>query len=137
MTEALNRDDVIRLLNGLGSERDEDVLEAARQVHARVAAAGATWEELLVPVATADEAENAEPAEDEDLVDASVEPPADKAAGDAESLRLIDSLLAKTDISPDLREELEGYKSDIAEGEFGEGDRRYLRAMSERLSKRR
>ncbi len=45
--------------------------------------------------------------------------------------------MAKSGISQDLREELEGYKADIAEGGFGEADRRYLRAISERLSKRR
>jgi hypothetical protein len=32
---------------------------------------------------------------------------------------------------------LESYKADIAEGEFEEGDRRYLRAVYQRLSKGR
>ena len=45
MTEALERDTVIGLLHKLGSERDEDVLEAARQVHAQITAAGMTWED--------------------------------------------------------------------------------------------
>ena len=40
MTEPLERDEVVGLLTRLGSERDEDVLEAARQVHARLTAAG-------------------------------------------------------------------------------------------------
>ena len=55
----------------------------------------------------------------------------------AESIALIDQLLAKSHVSSDLREELEGYKSDIAEGEFEERDRRYIRAVHKRLSKRR
>ncbi len=33
MTEPLSRDDVIELLKKLGSERDEDVLEAALEPH--------------------------------------------------------------------------------------------------------
>jgi hypothetical protein len=34
-----------------------------------------------------------------------------------------------------LREELENYKTDIAAGKFQEADRRYVRAVYERLSK--
>ena len=43
MTEPPSRDDVLELLEKLGSDRDEDVLEAAREVHARITAAGMTW----------------------------------------------------------------------------------------------
>ncbi len=43
MTEPLERDAVIGLLKRLGSDQDEDVLEAARQVHAQITAAGMTW----------------------------------------------------------------------------------------------
>ena len=35
------------------------------------------------------------------------------------------------------REELQGYKEDIADGEFEEMDRKYLRALYDRLGKRR
>ena len=52
-------------------------------------------------------------------------------------MALIDKLLAKTNISADLREELKGYKTDIAEGEFDARDRRYVSAIFKRLSKRR
>ncbi len=48
MTEPLSRDDAIDLLKKLGGERDEDVLEAAREIHARITAADMTWEQLLV-----------------------------------------------------------------------------------------
>ena len=160
MTEPLPRDDVIELLNRLGSDRDEDALEAARELHARVTAADTTWEELLVPEGGgADDAFDAddydaespdledEPAEstDEPADEPEDEPedePADEPAGkagakNAESMALIDQLMAKSNISSDLREELEGYKTDIAEGEFEERDRRYLRAVHKRLSKRR
>ena len=146
MTETLNRDDVIGLLEKLGGDRDEDVLEAARQVDALVSAAGMTWEELLVPDEAADETDDAADAEDRDLeedaaaedhdlADEDAEPPVDQAEKNAESLALIDKLLAKRGISEDFRAELTDYKTDIAEGEFGEADHRYLRALYKRLSK--
>ncbi len=64
------------------------------------------------------------------------EPPAETAKEDADSLALIDAL-AKLGISEDLREELENYKTNIAAGKFQEADRRYVRGVYERLSKRR
>ncbi len=163
MAEPLKRDEIVGLLKRLGSEPDEDVLEAARQVHARITAAGMTWDDLLVPDQAADDtddtdddaddtddtdddADDADDADDtddiddtgyEDLEDESAEPTAETAGKNAASLTLIGKLLAKSGISQDLREELEGYKADIAEGDFGEADRRYLQAISARLSKRR
>ncbi len=167
MTEPLKRDEVVELLKRLGSEPDEEVLEAARQVHARITTAGMTWDDLLVPDQAADDTgdtddtddiddtddtddaddiddsddaddiDDSDDAEYEDLEDESAEPAAETAGKNAESLTLIDKLLAKSGISQDLREELQGYKADIAEGDFGEGDRRYLQAISARLSKRR
>ena len=135
MSEPLDRDKVIELLNRLGSEQDEVSLEAARQVHAAVTAAGLTWDDLLVP----DVHEDGNGGDvDQDTEDDTAEPPAETAAkDDAASLALIDELLAKPGISDDLREELEDYKTDIAEGEFEEADRRYLRAVHQRLSKPR
>ena len=147
MTELLDRDDVIGLLKRLGGDRDEDVLEAARQVHVLITAAGMTWEELLVPdeaVGDSDDAADAEDrdleddadaAEDHDLADEDAEPPVDRAEKNAESLALIDKLLAKPGISEDFREELNDYKKDIAEDDFGTADHRYLRALYKRLSK--
>ncbi len=161
MTEPLERDAVIGLLKRLGSDQDEDVLEAARQVHAQITAAGMTWEDLLVPhevpedddtdtggdtvtgdAETGDDTDTDDvtdtgDAETEDAEDETPEPPAETARKDTDSIALIDKLLAKSGISEDLREELKGYKTDIAEGEFQEADRRYLRAISARLSKRR
>ena len=146
MTEPLKRDEVVGLLERLGSEPDEEVLEAARQVHARITAAGMTWDDLLVPdqvdsvTDDSDDIGDTDDADDagyEDLDDESAEPAAEAAGKNAESLTLIDKLLAKSGISQDLREELKGYKADIAEGDFGDGDRRYLRAINARLSKRR
>ncbi len=187
MTEPLSRDDAIELLKKLGGERDEDVLEAAREIHARITAADMTWEQLLVSEDGADEPDDFDDADqfdDEDTGDAdtgeedtgdedtgeedtgeedtgdedtgdsddsddtddtdddeSPDPEAEGArparAKDAESLALIEKLLAKSNISADLREELKGYKIDIAEREFDARDRRYISAIHKRLSKRR
>ncbi len=176
MTEPPRRDDVIELLNRLGSDRDEDVLDAAREVHARITAAGMTWEDLLVsdgadadgdegdapddtddtddtdegdaPDDTddadesdapddTDDTDDADDAEFPDPEDEATRPAVEPGAKDLESIALIDELLAKSNISSDMREELEGYKTDIAEGEFDARDRRYLSAVHKRLSKRR
>ncbi len=184
MTEPLSRDDVIALLEKLGGERDEDVLEAAREIHTRIAASGMTWQDLLVSDGGAADADDDI---DEDEIDADIDedeiddaddddetdddetdddddtaaddddddaddegddndeggegeatrPAAKAGAKHADSMALIDELLAKSHISADMREELEGYKTAIAEGEFDAGDRRYLSAVHKRLSKRR
>jgi len=160
MTEPIPREDVIELLHRLGSDRDEDVLEAAREIHARIAAANMTWDELLVPDQSADDADDesdegedsvegddideGDDIEDPDPDDEETAEPAGAAgaaggqdAKNAESLALIEKLLAMRGISTDMREELKGYKTDIAEGEFETRDHRYLRAVHARLSKRR
>jgi hypothetical protein len=134
MTEPLERDNVIELLKRLGSDEDEAVLEAARQVHAQITVAGMTWEDLLAPDVAADDGDDVEY---QDTEDEAPEPPAETAKKNADSLALIDELLAKTGISVDLHEELENYKTDIAKSQFEEADRRYVRAVHGRLSKRR
>ncbi len=161
MTEPPRRDDVIELLNRLGSDRDEDVLEAARKVHARITAAGTTWDELLVPEGGADDTDDTDDgtdtddgesddgadtddgesddgeSESPDPEDEATRPAGGAGAKHADSIVLIDELLAKSDLSADMREELKGYKTDIAEGEFEARDRRYISAIHKRLSKRR
>ncbi len=142
MTEPLERDNVIELLKRLGSDLDEDVLDAARQVHAQITVAGMVWEDLLVPDVDAAEGDDVEYEDTEDeTLEPPAEPPAETAAEtaekDADSLALIGELLARPGISEDLREDLENYKTNIAEGEFEKADRRYVRAVHERLSKRR
>jgi len=169
MAEDLDRDGIIGLLESLGSERDEDVVEAAREVHARVTAAGVTWDALLAPDAAAEDEAPGGTAEEEDEDAAgreeadedAAEPAAEPTEADGEdarfaeaddedaapapardrgnkaSLALIARLLAKSDISKDMRQELQGYKEDIAEGEFEDMDRKYLRALHARLTKRR
>jgi len=56
------------------------------------------------------------------------------AGHDAESLALIEKLLARPAASEAFRREMEDYKSDIAEGAFTDADRKYLHALHKRLS---
>ncbi len=152
MTEPLDRDDVIRLLDLLGSDEDVEVLEAARDLHAQITAAELDWDELLMPDAsvnasdtddidetddTADTADTAETAgSHHSAMDGTDEAPsAGKKGRDAESLTLIETLLSDSDRSDALREELEEYKADIAQGEFGAKDHQYVRALHKRLTK--
>lgn len=124
----LDRAELISLLETLGSASDEEVLAAARVLDAKVTAAGTSWSVLLAAgigaPAAADDAE--EPAFAGDL--------SDVAAMNSESLTLIARLLARGGHSEELRDELEGYKADIAEGEFTAADHQYLRALYKRLT---
>jgi hypothetical protein len=133
--ETLERDQIIGLLERLGDEDDAAALEAARDLHARVSAAGTTWDSLLAPDGQP-EAEPDEPddePEEEEEEEVAEETPVDMA--DQDALAIIARILARKDISAQLREELEDYKKDIAEGEFEDMDRRYLRALDARMGK--
>jgi hypothetical protein len=137
MGDELNRGELISLLEGLGDDADERVIEAARTIHQRVTSTGVTWDELLVPeeVDEPDEERDDDLDEDEDIglgpdEEAPLEQP-----NHAVALALIDDLLAR-DISETAREELLGYREDIAEGEFDGSDLKYLRALGARLTKR-
>ncbi len=132
MSETPSREELIGLLERLGSEQDEEVLAAARELQSKIAAAELSWADLL-----AHEAEVAETGEDErGPVVEHAEAPVGKAGGNGETLALIEKMLARPGISEDFREELEGYKQDLAEGEFEKSDHDYVRAVYKRLSAR-
>lgn len=137
MAEPLDRENVIRLLKRLGSDQDADVLEAALDLHAQITAADLDWDELLMPDNLAEDPVAAETPEPdhapEDSADAA--PKAGKIGKNADTLALIDSLLAGSDRSEALREELAEYKADIANGDFAAKDHQYVRALYERLTK--
>lgn len=73
-------------------------------------------------VADDDEAGEADDDEDEPL-----------AAHPAEDAKVVDRLLARKTLSRELREELNGFKREIAEGTLTEMDSRYIRALARRL----
>ena len=118
---ASDRTGFIALLEQLRQDDDAAVVAAAREITARMDASGLTWEALIV---------EADAEDDLDDGDTAFVPVSD-ASSDAE---LIDNLLARGDLSEDTRDELEGYKQDIAEGDFTEADSQYLRALAKRLS---
>ncbi len=141
-----DRDSFIALLDKLGSEDDAEVLAAAREIRARMADGGMTWNDLLRP------APGTEPEEDfvddwdgeTDLGDdepdegiaALTEGDSEGPASDLKSdAALIRSLLERKTLSQVTREELEGYRGDIKEGNFTQADSRYLRALAARLDK--
>ena len=147
MSEPLERDRVIELLNALGSAQDEDALSAARTLHLTITQARMSWDDLLV----ADNSENNELEEREELEDEELEDEDGvedntsklsqssahvNSVDDAETLTLIEKLLARKGNSVDLQEELEGYKLDIANGDFEFNDHSYIKALYARLMKR-
>lgn len=131
MTDRLNRAELISLLETLGSDNDEEVLAAARVLDTKVAAAGTSWSVLLaagIGAAPGEADADAGTAAPGDAL------PADAAGRNAESLALIGKLLARSGHSDELRQELEGYRADIAAGEFTDADHSYLRALYKRLT---
>lgn len=137
MTDGMDRDELIGLLGQLGDESDQTVLAAARAIHAKVTVAEQSWDDLLARPVAADAHQSAgNENEDEDEDEATLSPlAASSLPDDAESLRLIERMLDMKDVSEMLRGELGDYKADIAAGEFADDDRRYLRALYQRLAK--
>jgi len=141
MTGDLDREDLIALLERLGSESDEEALAAARALHARVSEAEASWDDLLarLPGETQSDEEGDDDEEDLDEAQADAPPKSRSEAPKSkeQAARLIDRMLRELGLSKDTREELKGYKTDIAEGEFDERDRAYLQALHDRLKPKR
>ncbi|MGE0256301.1 MAG: hypothetical protein AB7T39_17035 [Alphaproteobacteria bacterium] len=59
--------------------------------------------------------------------------PATAVGDNAEALKTIERLLARPGLFEGMRDELIGYRDDIASGEFGAEERRYLTALAARL----
>ena len=142
MSVTLERNQVIELLDKLGSEQDEDVLAAARMLHSQITESGMGWEDLLV----GDEPEVEEEAqvdslpdegdENDDIAEDTVEPDTRFTGDETQTLSLIEKLLARDGISSEFREELEEYKTDISDGIFESSDHRYVHAVYARLTKK-
>lgn len=123
----LNRDELIDLLERLGSPDDAQALEAARLLDRRIREAGTSWAELL---AGADDDAAAPEA-------AGLGTPPGPGPEPASDLALIDHMLSAYDLTPQTRQDLEDMKADIAEGEFTDRDARYLRDLRARLDQGR
>ena len=144
MSEPLERDKVIDLLDRLGSEQDEEVLAAARALHSQITGAGMGWHDLLVrdegPAQSAQEIDD-DTDEEEEFVSGDTEDEADTSEpavnfsyDESKTSALIDKLLAREGSSEMLREELEEYKSELANGVLESSDHRYIQALYARLS---
>jgi hypothetical protein len=127
----LDRAALIELLGQLGAQDDGTVLQAGRELHRKVHDAGATWEELirteppLGEVRTDPVPADRKPTEDH--------PPPSPPPDRNETARLIERLLARKDLSTNLREELAEMKRALADGSLDVMDTRYIRALAKRL----
>ena len=141
MSVTLERNQVIELLDKLGSEQDEDVLAAARMLHSQITESGMGWEDLLVgdePEVEEETQVNSLPEEgdeNDDIAEDTVEPDTRFTGDETQTLSLIEKLLARDGISSEFREELEEYKIDISDGKFESGDHHYVHAVYARLTK--
>lgn len=148
----IDRDHFLALLERLGSDRDADVLEAAREIHRSLHEAGIGWNDLLIP----DEEDDDEDDDDEDRFDEEEEYEQDEDDEDdedeeydyedeldseddepvddtVEDRALIERILRDFEVSEDTRDDLKDLRDDIDEGLFTEADRRYLQALLARL----
>jgi hypothetical protein len=137
----LDRPGIIELLGRLGEDNEQTVVQAARELHAKIGQSGLTWDDLLRPeseIAGAD-AERQEASIDESLdatsdADQPLESAGELSAADkAEAARLIDRLLARKNLSSTMRGDLADLKRTIADGSFDATDSRYVRALAKRL----
>ncbi len=104
-----DRASFLALLDRLGGTDDADVLAAAREANRRLAASGLAWEDLLRPPTA---------------------PVVELTGDDAELIR---RLLASPAVSAATKEELEGFKGDLAKGTLDPIDRKYLHDLARRI----
>ena len=131
---SLDRPAIVELLGRLGEDNEQTVVQAARELHAKVAESGLTWNDLLRPeseIAGPDADVSPDATSDTDRpADTAGEP---SAADKAEVARLIERLLARQNLSSTLREDLADIKGTIVDGTFDATDSRYVRALAKRL----
>lgn len=135
----LDRAGIIELLGRLGAEHDAEVLEAARALHQMVNGSGSAWDDLLRQQSDIAGAGLAAAGEDQPLEamsgdDTRLEKEGAASAADkAEAARMIDRLLARKNLSSNLREDLAEFKRMLSDGSFDATDSRYVRALAKRL----
>ena len=130
----LDRAEIVELLGRLGADDSEAALSAARELHRKVSASGLTWDDVVRASlgAEADDEPLDEPSADQEAADAGERAELSD-ADKAEATRLIDSLLARKNLSDTTREDLTEMKRSIVEGSFDTMDHRYVRALARRL----
>lgn len=108
------RDALLDLLNRLGAGEDATALGAARALAGKMEALDLEWESLLVPA------------------QAPVRAAAVANGSDADVIR---ALLARDDLFPDTRDDLEGFLAAAEAGTLAAEDRAYVQALNQRLSR--
>lgn len=129
-----DRDNLIQLLDKLGSPDDAEALAAARALDARVKQQGQRWDDILARHSGADDDEpgHVHAVTDDDATPSATPEPAGDTSGD---LLVIEQLLTGYELSPDTREILEDLKEEIKDGSFTAADRRYIQGLQIRLGK--
>lgn len=144
MAEEIDRNEFLRLCGRLGNSNDTDIAAAGRALTTILATAGRSWDEIVnLPTNDAEPADETadkpeeleEAAEDEAFLNEDAAEESEPAPSNSQALVTIDKLLARRELSGDLRAEIELYKSDIAAGTFDAADARYLKALARRLAK--
>jgi hypothetical protein len=136
----LDRGEIIGMLERLGAAEDQEVLTAARSLHARVSEAGVKWDDLLRgPASDGDDAEDeVEEAEEAEEAEEIKESPPVAAAPlpneKAEDAKIIDQILARKGLSKEMRQSLAELKRGLGDGSTDAADRRYIRALAKRLN---
>ena len=136
MRTDLKRDDFISLLEKMKSENDDEILNAVREVNAKMTVAGVTWDDLLISQ-EAGSTNGSDEKMGEDI-DSEVDGASnadfstlnDEEKQEAEALI---NAIGKLKISEMTKQELDEYKADLKQGEFQQMDLRYLRAFKNRL----
>lgn len=106
-----DRESFVALLDRLGGPDDADVLAAAREASRRLAASGLGWEDLLRPPTA----------------------PIVEISGD--DAALIDRLLAASAVTAATKDELRGFRDDLAKGALDPLDRKYLHGLARRVGR--
>jgi len=115
----LDRNRLVELLDQLGDEKDESALAAAREASRLVSESGQGWRDVIGGVESALRPAPATPA---------------ASSGDKSSdQKLVERLLARSDISDTLRGDLGEFRRQIAAGTLDRLDADYIRALAKRL----
>jgi hypothetical protein len=124
----LNRSHLIDMLGRLGDSDDATALAAARELSRTIKDANLTWDELL----QSEDATVPDGRTPHEAPSVRMEARAG-GAGHGDTARLIDRLLARTDISETLRTDLGDFRKQAAEGKLHKDDADYIRAVAKRL----
>lgn len=128
---------LLERLERLSAADDAEVLQAARELAARISDSGLDWDELIMPedppendFTTADY----DGEEDGDYGEDGVEEEALLEGDGSDEMQLLQKLLERKGLSRALKEELREIRQEATTEGLSDMDRRYLRALATRLA---